>query len=164
MIWLRLITWRADDMPGHIESKFDDCDCASDASSVLRRASKNEAGWLARFALKRVEQQREAFELGLECDLQAISASLPSCHLSLTQRLLQSCVSTTRSAELPRAADAGCPQDVRVTRRLGQAHRVGSAQHSRRRRLRPDSSANDAFCRMQLQYYSGQGPGRTTGY
>ena len=28
---------RADDMPGHIESMFDDCDCASDASSVLRR-------------------------------------------------------------------------------------------------------------------------------
>ena len=37
-------------MPGHIESMFDDRECASDASSVLGRTSKNEAGWMARFA------------------------------------------------------------------------------------------------------------------
>jgi hypothetical protein len=90
LVLLRLITWRSDDMPGHIESMFDDCDSASDASSVLRRASKNEAGWLARFARKRVEQEREAFELGLERDLQVISAPPSSCRLSLTQRSLQS--------------------------------------------------------------------------
>ncbi len=54
---------------------FDDCEDASDASSVLCRASKNEAGWLAHFARGRVQQEREALELGLEQELQVISAS-----------------------------------------------------------------------------------------
>ena len=59
-------------MPEHIESMFDDCENSSDASSVLRRASKNDAGWLARFARKRVEEEREALEQGLERELQVI--------------------------------------------------------------------------------------------
>ena len=54
---------------------FDDCEYASDASSVLRRVSKNEAGWLARFARERVQQERETLELGLEQELQVMSAS-----------------------------------------------------------------------------------------
>jgi len=62
-------------MPKHIESMFDDCEDASDASSVLCRASKNEAGWLAHLARGRVQQEREALELGLEQELQVISAS-----------------------------------------------------------------------------------------
>ena len=39
----------ADDMPGHIETMFDECEDSSDILPVLRRASKAEAGWLARF-------------------------------------------------------------------------------------------------------------------
>jgi len=65
-----MITWHADDMPEHIESMFDDCEYASDASSVLRRASKSEAGWLARFARERAQQERESLELELEKELQ----------------------------------------------------------------------------------------------
>ncbi|KAI9511878.1 hypothetical protein F5148DRAFT_178985 [Russula earlei] len=60
-----------EDMPEHIESMFDDCEYASDPSSVLRRASKAEAGWLARFAQERAEQEREAVDLGLERELQS---------------------------------------------------------------------------------------------
>ena len=76
-------------MPEHIESMFDDCEYASDASSVLRRASKSEAGWLARFARERAQQESETLELGLEKELQVMSASL-SCRYSLTQRLVHS--------------------------------------------------------------------------
>jgi hypothetical protein len=57
-------------MPEHIESMLDDCEYASDASSVLRRASRTEAGWLARLARERAEQEGEALELGLERELQ----------------------------------------------------------------------------------------------
>lgn len=57
-------------MPEHIESMFDDCDYSSDPSSVLRRASKTEARWLARHARDRAEQEREALELELERELQ----------------------------------------------------------------------------------------------
>jgi hypothetical protein len=57
-------------MPEHIESMFDDCEYAADASSVLRRASRTEAGWLARLARERAEQEGEALELGLERELQ----------------------------------------------------------------------------------------------
>lgn len=57
-------------MPGHIESMFDDCEDASDAGSVLRRASRTEAGWLARFARERAEQEQETLELGIERELQ----------------------------------------------------------------------------------------------
>ncbi|KAI0299813.1 hypothetical protein BC826DRAFT_714100 [Russula brevipes] len=60
-----------EDMPEHIESMFDDCEYSSDPSSVLRRASKTEAGWLARFARERAEQEREALEQGLERELQS---------------------------------------------------------------------------------------------
>ena len=93
-------------MPGHIESMFDECDCVSDASSVLRRADKNEAGWLARFALKRVEQEREGFELGLERELQVISAPPPFVPPVTHAEVAAVRVSTTRSAQFPRAADA----------------------------------------------------------
>ena len=71
-----MIVWHADDMPEHIESMFDDCEYASDASSVLRRVSKSEAGWLARFTRERAKQEREALELGLEQELQVMSTSL----------------------------------------------------------------------------------------
>jgi len=57
-------------MPGHIESMFDECEYASDPSSVLRRASRAEAGWLARFARGRVEGEHETTEKGFERDLQ----------------------------------------------------------------------------------------------
>jgi hypothetical protein len=77
-------------MPGHIESMFDDCEYASDASLVLRRASKIEAGWLAHFARKRVEQEREAFELGLERDLRVISAPFMR-RLACPPREVRSC-------------------------------------------------------------------------
>ncbi|KAI0297548.1 hypothetical protein B0F90DRAFT_1738028 [Multifurca ochricompacta] len=61
-----------EDMPGHIESMFDDCEYSSDPSSVLRRvSSRAEAGWLARFARERAEREREALELGLERELQS---------------------------------------------------------------------------------------------
>jgi hypothetical protein len=49
---------------------FDDCEYASDASSVLRRVSKSDAGWLARFARERAQQEIETLELGLEKELQ----------------------------------------------------------------------------------------------
>jgi breast cancer 2 susceptibility protein len=87
---LRLIAWRTDDMPERIESMFDDCEYSSDPSSVLRRASKNEAGWLARFARKRGEEEREALELGLERELQVIKYQRLLCRSSLTQRSSQS--------------------------------------------------------------------------
>jgi hypothetical protein len=67
-----MIIWHIDDMPEHIESMFDDCEYASDAGSVLRRVSKSEAGWLARFARECVEQERDTLELGLEKELQVI--------------------------------------------------------------------------------------------
>ena len=57
-------------MPGHIESMFDECECSSEIGSVLRRASKAEAGWLARFTRDRVEKERETLELELERELQ----------------------------------------------------------------------------------------------
>ena len=60
----------AEDMPGHIESMFDDCECSSEIGSVLRRASKAEAGWLARFTRDRVGKERETLELELERELQ----------------------------------------------------------------------------------------------
>lgn len=69
-----MLIWRADDMPEHIESMFDDCEYASDVSSVLRRVGKSEAGWLARFARERAQQERETVELGLEQELQVILA------------------------------------------------------------------------------------------
>ena len=57
-------------MPEHIESMFDECEYSSDIIPVLRRASKAEAGWLARFTRDRVEQERETLELELERELQ----------------------------------------------------------------------------------------------
>jgi breast cancer 2 susceptibility protein len=69
-----MIIWHTDDMPEHIESMFDDCEYASDPSSVLRRVSKSEAGWLARFARERAQQEMETLELGLEKELQVMSA------------------------------------------------------------------------------------------
>ncbi|KAI0253208.1 hypothetical protein BJV78DRAFT_220331 [Lactifluus subvellereus] len=60
-----------EDMPGHIESMFDECEYSSDASPVLRRASRAEAGWLARFTRERAEQERETSELGIERELQS---------------------------------------------------------------------------------------------
>ncbi len=64
------INQRAEDMPGHIESMFDECEYSSDVSLVLRRASKAEAGWLARFTRDRVEKEREMLDLELERELQ----------------------------------------------------------------------------------------------
>ncbi|KAH9964099.1 hypothetical protein BC827DRAFT_49058 [Russula dissimulans] len=67
-------SWHAnddEDMPGHIESMFDECEYASDPSSVLRRANRAEAGWLARFARGRAEEEHEAMEKGFERELQA---------------------------------------------------------------------------------------------
>jgi hypothetical protein len=58
-------------MPSHIESLFDECEYSSDPSSVLRRTtSRAEAGWLARSARERAEQERESLELGIERELQ----------------------------------------------------------------------------------------------
>ena len=64
-------------MPGHIESMLDECECSSEIGSVLRRASKAEAGWLARFTRDRVEKERETLELELERELQ-VRYSRPS--------------------------------------------------------------------------------------
>ena len=105
---------KAEDMPGHIESMFDDCEDASDASSVLRRASRTEAGWLARFARERADQEREALELGIERELQV-------------RQLLCSC--SFGPALMLRSAQSACPprevrsfrvllmRDARATRR-----------------------------------------------
>lgn len=60
----------AEDMPEHIESMFDECEYSSDVSPVLRRASKAEAGWLARFTRDLVEKERETLEPELERELQ----------------------------------------------------------------------------------------------
>ena len=60
----------AEDMPGHIESMFDECEDASDIIPVLRRATKAEAGWLARFTQDRVEKERETLEQELERESQ----------------------------------------------------------------------------------------------
>jgi hypothetical protein len=57
-------------MPGHIESMFDECEDSSDIIPVLRRATKAEAGWLARFTQDRVEKERETLEQELERELQ----------------------------------------------------------------------------------------------
>ena len=96
-----MIIWHADDMPEHIESMFDDCEYASDAGSVLRRASKSEVRWLARFSRERAREESETLDLGqlgLEKVLQVMSASL-SCNYSLTQRLARSpCVHRAKCA------------------------------------------------------------------
>ncbi|KAH9058304.1 hypothetical protein EDB87DRAFT_1685476 [Lactarius vividus] len=60
-----------EDMPGHIESMFDECEDSSDINLVLRRVSKAEAGWLARFTRDHVEKECETLELELERELQA---------------------------------------------------------------------------------------------
>ncbi len=84
------------------------------ASSVLRRASRTEAGWLARFARERAEQEREALELGIERELQV-------------RQLLCSC--SFGPALMLRSAQSVCPprevrsfrvllmRDARATRR-----------------------------------------------
>ena len=112
-------------MPEHIESMFDDCEYASDASPVLRRVSKSEAGWLARFSRERAEQERETFELGLERELQVMSASLMS--LLTHAEVGAVCVSTARSAQLPRATDVRCPHDAKTGASCGRTHGVGCA-------------------------------------
>jgi hypothetical protein len=118
-----MIIWHADDMPEHIESMFDDCEYASDASSVLRRVSKSEAGWLARFARERAQQEIETLELGLEKELQVMSASLMPLLTHAEVGAVR--VSTARSAQLPRAADARCPHDAKTGASCGRTHGVG---------------------------------------
>jgi hypothetical protein len=115
----------ADDMPEHIESMFDDCDYASDASSVLRRVSKSEAGWLARFARERAQQEIETLELGLEKELQVMSAFLIPLLTHADVGAVR--VSTARSAQLPRAADARCSHDAKTGASCSRAHGVGRA-------------------------------------
>ena len=57
-------------MPEHIEAMFDECEDSSDIIPVLRRASKVEAGWLARFTRDHVEKEREMLQQELERELQ----------------------------------------------------------------------------------------------
>jgi hypothetical protein len=113
----------ADDMPEHIESMFDDCEYASDASSVLRRVSKSEAGWLARFARERVQQERETLELGLEQELQVMSASLMPLLTHAEVGAVR--VSSARSAQLPRATDARCMHEAKTGASCSRTHSVG---------------------------------------
>ncbi len=70
-----MIIWHADDMPEHIESMFDDCEYASDISSVLRSVSKSEAGWLARFARERAQQESEPWPTRSQLLLIRVSSS-----------------------------------------------------------------------------------------
>jgi len=51
-----------EDMPRHIESIFNECEYSPDIIPVLRRASKAEAGWLARFTQDRVEKERKMLD------------------------------------------------------------------------------------------------------
>ncbi len=119
-----MIIWHADDMPEHIESMFDDCEYASDVSSVLRRVSKSEAGWLARFARERAQQESETLELELEKELQVnVGPSYAATHSR--QRLAPVRVSTARSAQLPRAADARCPHVAKTGASCSRTHGVG---------------------------------------
>jgi hypothetical protein len=74
----------------NIKLMFDDYEPFSDASSVLRRGSKNEADWLTRSTRKWVEEERETLEQGLERKLEAIQYLPHSCRSSLTQRFSQS--------------------------------------------------------------------------
>ena len=120
-----MIIRHTDEMPEHIESMFDDCEYASDASSVLRRASKSEAGWLARFARERAQQEIETLELGLEKELQVTSASLMPLLTHVEVGVVR--VSTTRSAQLSRAADARCSHDAKTSASCGRAYGVGCA-------------------------------------
>ncbi len=113
---------------------FDDCEYASDASSVLRRVSKNEAGWLARFARERVQQERETLELGLEQELQVMSASFIPIVTHAEDCAVG--VSTTRSAQLPRAVDARCPGDAKTGASGGRTHCVGRTLAIVRRSVR----------------------------
>jgi hypothetical protein len=142
---LRLITWRKDDMPEHIESMFDDCEYSSDPSSVLRRASKNEAGWLARFARKRAEEEREALELGLERELQVIKYQRLLCSLVAHAEVVAVRVSAARSAQLPRPADARCRRDAKTGASGGRTHGVGRAHAIVRRGTRGTVQGRPAF-------------------
>ena len=112
-------------MPEHIESMFDDCEYASDASSVLRCASKSEAGWLARFARERAQKEIETLELGLEKELQVMSTSLMGILAHTEVGAVR--VSTARSAQLPRAADARCSYDTKTGASGSRTHGVGCA-------------------------------------
>jgi hypothetical protein len=64
------LPYDAEHMSGHIEPMSEECEYSSDPSAVLRRTSRAEAGWLARFARERAEQERETLEQELECELQ----------------------------------------------------------------------------------------------
>ena len=57
-------------MPRYIETMLDNCEHVSDPGTVLRHASRTEAGWLAHLARERAMEEREALELGLETELQ----------------------------------------------------------------------------------------------
>jgi hypothetical protein len=113
-VFLRLITWREDE---HMESMFDD----SDASSVLRRASKSDTVWLARFTRKRAKQGREVLEIGRE-------GGQYQPRLSLTQGLPQPACPPCESAQPLRAANAGYyPRDAKTGASRVRTHRMGGA-------------------------------------
>ena len=73
----------------NIELMFADYEPFFDTSLVLRRGSKNEAGWLTLSTQKWVQEERETLEQGLERKLEAIPYLPHSCRSSLTQRLSQ---------------------------------------------------------------------------
>jgi hypothetical protein len=110
---------------------LDDCEFASDASSVLRRASRTEAGWLARLARERAEQEREALELGLERELQ-VWQPRTLCDACIWPRdsrkeIRAVDISTSRSAQFPRLADARrqYPCYAKAGTSRGRTDRVG---------------------------------------
>jgi hypothetical protein len=134
------LTHNAEDMPGHIEPMFDECEYSSDASSVLRRASRVEAGWLARFARERAEQEREALELGLERELQVRRIPMrPATSPGTHKTICAVYVSTTRSSQLSSTVDARCSHDTKTCASRSRAHSLGRALAGVRR------SANGAF-------------------
>lgn len=123
-------------MPEYIESRLDDCEYASDPSAVLRFASRTEAGWLAHLARERAMQETEALEPGLERELQVWQPNLCPSFWSSAHAVTRAVgVSTARSAQLPRPADARCPCDRKTSTSRGRADRLGRALLGIRRRV-----------------------------
>ena len=114
---------------------FDDCEYTSDPSTVLRRASRTQAGWLAHLARERARQEREALELGLERELQVWRPRLCFISWSNAHTVVRAVgVSTTRSAQLPRPVDARCSCDTKTSVSHGRVDRLGRALLGIRRR------------------------------
>ena len=122
-------------MPRYIETMLDNCEYVSDPSTVLRHASRTEAGWLAHLARERAMQEREALELGLESELQVWRPRLCPIFWSGAHAVVRAVgLSTARSAQLSRLIAARCPCDTKTSTSRGRVDCLGRALLGIRRR------------------------------